>query len=62
MGQQAFVGRAVVQGAAQQQRAVEPAPVLVVAFQIQIGLGAVGVERRAVVRVFVAAAQHVLEG
>ena len=32
VGEQAFVGRAVKQGAAQQERAVEPATVLVVAF------------------------------
>ena len=39
VGQQAFVGRAVVQGAAQQQRAVEPAAVLVVAFEVQVSFG-----------------------
>ena len=62
VGQQAFVGRAVVQSAAQQQRAVEPAAVLVVTFQIQISFWALVVMRCTVVRIFVATAQHVLEG
>ena len=62
MGQQTFVGCAVVQGTAQQQGAVEPTTVLVVAFQIQIGFRALVVMRRTVVSVLVAAAQHVLEG
>ena len=62
VGQQAFVGRTVVQSATQQQRAVEPASVLVVAFQVQVGFGAALVKGRAVIGVFVAAAQDVLEG
>ena len=61
VGQQAFVGRAAIEGAAQQQRAVEPAAVLVVAFQVQVGLGAFGVEGAVGVGLGMAAAQHVLE-
>ena len=57
MGQQAAVGRAAEDGAGQQQRAVEPAAVLVVAFQVQVGLGAF-----VVVHAGVRAAQHVPEG
>ncbi len=55
--QQAAVGRAAIDGAGQQQRAVEPAAVLVVAFQVEVGLGAF-----VVVHAGVRAAQHVPEG
>ena len=57
VGQQAAVGRAAKDGAGQQQRRVEPAAVLIVPFQVQVGL-------RAVVMVVagVRAAQHVPEG
>ena len=62
VSQQAPVRCAAIQGAAQQQRAVEPAAVLVVAFQIQVRLRTFGMEGRHAVSVFVAAAQHMLKG
>ena len=43
VGQQPPVGRAVIHGAGGQQRAVEPASVLVMAFQVEVGLGPAGV-------------------
>ena len=39
--QDALVGRAAVHGAGRQQRGMEPAAVLVMAFQIEVGLGAI---------------------
>ncbi len=57
VGQQAAVGRAAKDGAGQQQRRVEPAAVLIVPFQVQVGLGAV-----VMVVAGVRAAQHVPEG
>ena len=62
MGQQATVRGAVIQGAAQQQRAVEPAAVLVMAFQVEVGFRPLVMVRRAIVGVAVAAPQHVFEG
>ena len=60
--QQAAVGRAVIQSATQQQRAVEPTPVLVVALQIQVRFRPGRMEGRPRIGVLVAAAQYVLEG
>ena len=51
VGEQAFVRCAAIGGARQQQRAVEPATVLVMAFQIQVG--------RVLQQIGMAAAQHV---
>ena len=62
VGEQALVGCTVVQGAAQQQRAVEPAAVLVVAFEVEVGFRPLVMEGCTVVGVFVAATQHVLKG
>jgi hypothetical protein len=42
VGQQAAVRRAAVQRAGDQQRRVEPAAMLVVAFEVQVGLGPSG--------------------
>ena len=61
MGQQTFVRRAIVECTTEQQRTVEPAAVLVVALQIQVGFWARVMERLAIVGIFVAAAQHVLK-
>ncbi|MNS41262.1 hypothetical protein D3C72_736110 [compost metagenome] len=55
--EQALVRCTVFQHAGDQQRRVEPAAVLVVAFEVQVGLGA-----GLVVHVGVRAAQHVREG
>ena len=57
MGQQAAVGRAPEDGRGQQQRRMEPAAVLVMAFQVKVGLGAL-----VVVHVGVRAAHHMPEG
>ncbi len=60
VGQQALVGRTTVDGASGQQRAVEPAAMLVMAFEVEVGLGALvvaGVRVAAVLRV-----EHVEEG
>ncbi len=45
VGQQPFVGRAAVHGARGEQRGMKPAAVLVMAFQIEIGLRAFGMAR-----------------
>jgi len=60
--QQRAIGCAVFERAAQQQRRVEPAAVLVVAFKVDVGLGALLVIAPVAGRAGVRAAQHVEEG
>ena len=57
VGQQTLVRGAAEDGRSQQQRRVEPAAVLVMAFQVQIGFGAL-----VVVHIGVGAAHHMPEG